>query len=260
LHRISASRSRGVAVEDGGSERKLVVRRELQTHARRGFRIGRAAARQILGGENRPPECGVDEEVGVLAHQEFLRGRELTDAQAGLGSEFLLDPKVEQPRRGRRLDPADRHQIIEIIGAELRSVDLVKAGVKGRPGPAGELLEIRVDDRAETAIVSEALRHAARGISESVAIVREGELQSGLLQPRAQPARIGQLAQGFGQGRRGEVGRGRCAALVVRRVAGRHGRILGQCDDGYGDDEASCNTAAKLCDLHATGSNRAVKP
>ena len=97
-----------------------------------GFRIVWAAARQILDVKHRPAERAVDEQIGVLADDEFLSGRELTDAQVYSAGQALLDPQIEQPDRRRRLDIADQHQIVEVGGAKLRAVNSVDAGVELR--------------------------------------------------------------------------------------------------------------------------------
>src|SRR4029077_20239224 len=157
--------------------RELIGRGELQTDAGCRLRIGRTAAGQVLSGKHRPAERRVEKKVGVVADQKFLRRGELPETQADLAAEFLLDPKIEQPGRGWRLDAADRHEIVEVGGAKLRAVNLMNAGVKRGAGPAPKLVEIGVDDGAEPALLAEPLLHAADRVGKCVAVVGEGEFQ-----------------------------------------------------------------------------------
>ena len=125
---------------------------------------------------------------------------------------MLLDPQIEQARRGRRLDARDQRQVVEIDGAELSAVDLMNAGVEGRSRPSDELLEIGVDDGAEAAVIAGPLLDAADRVGEGVAVIAEGEADTVLFEPGTQAAGIGDLAQ---VRREGKCGRRVFAAQVL---------------------------------------------
>jgi hypothetical protein len=163
----------------------------LQADARRRFGIIRTAAWHVGAVQERPAERGIDEKIGAVADKKLLRRGELADTHIHLFAEILPDPEIEQPGRGRLFDAAHRHQVIEFVGAELRAVNLLRAGVKGAAGPADELFQIGIDDGAEPAVIPKTALHAAGGVSESVAVISEGELHAGLLQPGAEPAPVG---------------------------------------------------------------------
>ncbi len=148
-----------IAVEERGPHQETVVERHLQAGAKTGFRIVRTAARQVLGIQHRPAESAVDEQVGVFADNELLGGRELTETQADLVGQALLEPEIEQADGRRRLDIAHQHQVVEIGRAVLIAEDGVHAGVDFPARPADELLEIAVHDDAEAAVIAGALFH-----------------------------------------------------------------------------------------------------
>jgi hypothetical protein len=147
----------------------------LQACAERGFRIVRAAARQVLRVEHRPAEGAVDKQIGIAADDEILRRRELADAQVHLAGQILFDPEIEQPDRRRRFDAAHQHQIVEIGAAELRAEDAVDAGVDFCSRPASELFEVAFHDDAEAAVIAGALFDAAGRVVEGVAVIAEDE-------------------------------------------------------------------------------------
>ena len=62
-------------------------------------------------------------------------------------------------------------------------MDLVFADVKGRTGPTHGLPEIDIDNGGETSGVAHALVDAAGRIAQGVAVIGEGELHPGLLEP-----------------------------------------------------------------------------
>ena len=202
-YRIAGAGPGGIAVKDGGAEGEVIGDGDLQPRARRCFRIIRPAARQIGGGEQRPAEGEIDEQIGIVADHELLRGGELADPQVELIGKLLLDPQIEQPRRCRRLDAADQRQIVEIDGAELSAVDLMNAGVKGRSRPSDELLEVGVDDGAEASVIAGPLLDAADRVGEGVAVIAEGEAHAVLFELGTQAAGIGDLAQVRGEGKCG---------------------------------------------------------
>lgn len=208
-YRIADAGPGGIAVKDGSAEGEVIGDSDLQPRARRRFRIIRPAARQIGGGKERPAERGVDEQIGIVADHELLRRGELTDAQVELIGKLLLDPQIEQPRRGRRLDAADQHQVVEIDGAELGAENLMNAGVEGRARPSDELLEIGVDNGAEASVIAGPLLDAASRVGEGVAVIAEGEADAVLFEPGTQAAGIGDLAQ--------EGGEGKCGRRVLIR-------------------------------------------
>jgi hypothetical protein len=214
-YRIAGAGPGRIAVEDGGAEGEVIGDGDLQPRARRRFRIIRPAARQIGGGKQRPAEGGIDEQIGIVADHEFLRGGELADPKVELIGELLLDPEIEQPRRGRRLDAGDQHQIVEIDDAELGAMDLMNAGVDGRARPSDELLQVGVDDGAEAAVIAGPLLDAAGRVGEGVAVIAEGELHAVLFEPGTKARGVGDLAQ---EGRQGKRGR----RVLARRVFARY--------------------------------------
>jgi hypothetical protein len=146
---------------------------------------------------------------------------------------FRSNQKIEQAGGGRRLDAAHHHQIFEVVGAQAGSVDLMNAGMKSRAGPAHKFFEIGIDDGPETSRVAQSLSHAARKISQRIAIIRKGELQARLLQPRTKASRIGDLPPGVEERRLRLLRRGRFPVRAVARPGGRNSneRARGKCDD-----------------------------
>jgi hypothetical protein len=147
----------------------------LQAGAERGFRIVRAAARQVLRVEHRPAEGAVDKQIGIAADDEILRRRELADAQVHLAGQILFDPEIEQPDCRRCFDAAHQHQIVEIGAAELVAEDAVDAGVDFCSRPASELFEVAIHNDGEAAVIAGPLLHAAKRIVEGVAVIAENE-------------------------------------------------------------------------------------
>src|SRR4051794_39252345 len=129
IDRIAGSRTSRVTVENGGTHRELIGRRQGHAKAGRSFRIGWSSARQVLGRQHRPAEGRVYEKRRRLADQELLCCGELAETQIHIAADLLLDPEIEQARGRRGLDAADERKILQTSCAELAAENLLNAGV-----------------------------------------------------------------------------------------------------------------------------------
>src|SRR5271169_3226829 len=182
-HRIAVTGTGGIVVKDRRAQRKRTARRPFHAGSERAFRPVKSAARQIRRCQLGPAKARIDEQVRDVADHKFLSRGELADAQIRLATEFLLDPKIEQARRRRRLDARDHSEILQVGGAELRSVNLMQADVKSRAGPSDELIEVGIHDCGETTVKPLPPLHAADRIPKGIAKIVEIELHAGLFEP-----------------------------------------------------------------------------
>lgn len=77
--RIAGTRPDGIAIVDAGKKRQLVVRLERDRDARCCERVRGPAARQVVGGNRRPPPRTVDERATTLGKQELRIRSELVE-------------------------------------------------------------------------------------------------------------------------------------------------------------------------------------
>jgi hypothetical protein len=126
----------------------------------------------------------------------------LTSTHIHRVAKILGKPEIEQASRGGCLDAAHCHEIVELVDAVLRAVDLLDAYVEIRAAPADKFLKIGFHDRAKAAVVTFAARHPADRIGKGVAIVGENKTQTGLLELCANFTPIRELLQIVRQGQR----------------------------------------------------------
>ena len=208
------ARRRGIAVIDRDHQSPSVVGVDGNAHAGRGQRIGRAAARQIGGGDRRPAPGAVQEEAAALADEELGVGRKLAKADRHLVVEqMLLEPHLEQARGVGCLEIGDRHQAADIGGGDRVAVNLIAIGEEAEALPQAELLHVGIDVELEHAVILAALVEAAP-IVESLAVIGPADADAGFGKAGAGSAdigleghvlgdavrHVGHVAIGFGRG------------------------------------------------------------
>ena len=118
---------------------------------------------------------------------------ELAKADRDFVVEPLLEPKLEEPRRRRRLYEAHGHEGAQILPGDALAVDLVAVGVEQEPLPADDLFHLRLDDNLEPAVVVGALLDAAVRVAEHLADVIDAEGDAAARERGAYSTRVGQL-------------------------------------------------------------------
>ena len=180
----------GIAIVQSEQHRPVRVGVELPSDARRGERIGRAAARHVGAHDGGP--VAADEHLAVIADEEFRVRRELSEADAeSVIEQFLFEPQLRQARRGAGLDVADGDQADEVLVARAgRAVDLKGIGEEAQSLPSDQLLQVGADSHLKLAAIQRALADAARDVAERFTGVDHAIGDAAFAEPFANAGRI----------------------------------------------------------------------
>ena len=198
----------GIAIENGGQDREIVERRDLDAGPGRRKRVGGAAAWKVVRGDGRPPISRIHEEGRGLADEKFgIRGDFADADQQFVVEEFLLEPGLVKPGGGIGFDAAHGEEIERIVAAEAAAMNLEGLGMQRRALQAGQLVEIDVERGIETALIGSAAFDAARGVAKNLPDVGEGIVDAFRVEIGADAAGVAVGAERSLDGRR-RSGRG----------------------------------------------------
>ena len=79
----------------------------------------------------------------------------------------MLEPEIKQPRRGGRLDVAQRIETANVIDSQALPVKLIARRMKGQTFPAGEFFEISINVELQKTLVDRAALEPANRIAQN---------------------------------------------------------------------------------------------
>ena len=211
--RVAGARTGRLSIENRREDRELRRRIDLDPDGRRRQRIGRPALRQVEGRQTRPAEGGVHEIRGVAARQELDVDADLARAHGDPVAEFLLVPKLVEPRRRQPGDIVDRQEIADVFLRQVAPVDLEHVGVQRAAGEPEDFLSVDIELDVEAPGEGGAPPDAAGNVTVGVAEVERAQMHALRREPIAG---VGDARQG----RNAVEDRGTDGVIVTDRAGG----------------------------------------